>query len=206
MMKYFLQAAVLFFFTMFSCNESADTPKTDSIDSALTSETAPVPILFDYDHTRIEEEYCDTVFAHFSSETSLDSFVLYVGAGPISQSSAIIMITSCEGVHIYQHSFATRDLINGYSLAGIKTDTEMYEYMMLKIKSIFQEGLLDPKQIGDEDYPNSMSPEDFENYEVYQELRVSEKVMFHYCLNEESHYYLAYSEELKKVVTIINCC
>jgi hypothetical protein len=45
----------------------------------------------------------------------------------------------------------------------------------------------------------------FSDYETFNDHKETEKVIFHYCINEESHYYLGFSVKQKKVVEMINC-
>jgi hypothetical protein len=86
------------------------------------------------------------------------------------------------------------------------SDADLQKHVLSRAHAILQDGLYNPRDLPEDSYPHGVPPENFEHYDVFSALQASERVLLHYCLNEESHYYMGYSEPQKKVVPLIYCC
>ena len=194
---------------MCSCNGSSSKQETDNT-SNLPEKTSPPKTFedhyFNFENTTLAKGFSDTVYALFSNDTNMDCFTLKVPSGNINETSALVHITTQEGDIIYEHIFKSRELVNGYDLYKIKSETEMEAYIINKAKLILSGGLLYPAQMDQEAYLNTAKQEDFEDYELFLQIKEKNEVVFHYCLQEESHFFLGFSKKSNKVVTIINCC
>lgn len=194
---------------MCSCNDSSSKKETDNT-SNLPEKTSPPKTFeehyFNFENTSLTKGFSDTVYALFSNDTNKDCFTLNIPSGNINETSAVLHITTQKGDIIYEHVFKSRELVNGYDLYKIKSDTEMEAYIINKAKLILSEGLLFPAQMDKEAYLNTAKEEDFEDYELFLQIKEKNGVLFHYCLQEESHYFLGFSKKSNKTVTIINCC
>jgi hypothetical protein len=82
----------------------------------------------------------------------------------------------------------------------------MGNYLINQAKGILKNGILIPKKLSKEDYLNQSLKEEFEDFETFNEIKNSNRVIFFYGLEEENLYYLGFSKDKNKVVTIINCC
>ena len=196
-------------FSLLSCTQTATKQNIISNDTADLGNdivNSYVPTYFDYKNTRLAEDYTDTAFARFSSDTTEDRFTLYVPKGLVTASKTTVRITTKQGEIIYEHAFPTSDLINGYATEEIKSDIEMEKYVLDEAKTLLKGALFATNELPEESYLSQAKKEDFENYDVFIDLKTAGRVVFHYRLNEESNYYLAYSIKQKKVVKIIDCC
>ncbi len=207
-----IKIIIAFFFSLFlliSCSKTTKPEVVSNIDSTSVkteNSYSYTPTYFDYKNTRMADEYSETTFAKFSNDSIEDSFTLYVPKGLITETKTTIRITTKKGGIIYEHIFPTSDLVNGYATEKIKSDLDMEKYILSEVKSFLKEALYDPSELAKNSYLNQAPKEDFNNYDVFENIKNTDKVMFHYCLNEESHYYLGYSEKQEKVVDIIDCC
>lgn len=192
-----------------SCNPVEERQNPNLIEASSVkkdSSNTYTPAYFDFKNTRLATGYRDTAFVKFSSDTAADCFLLNVPEGLITDTKTTIRIVTKSGKEIYEHTFPTSDLINGYTLDEIKTDAEMESYVLLRAKSLLKEGLYQADKLPEDSYLSQAHREDFNDYEVFNHLKNTGKIIFHYCLNEESHYYMGYSPGKQKVVSIINCC
>ena len=200
---------ILILVLQLSCTQTIKKQDVNSVDSTSQKKETDIsttPIYFDYKNTLLTEGYIDTAFANFSSDTSKDCFTISVPKGLIIETKTTIRIISMQGKVIYEHIFPTSDLVNGYATEDIKSDLEMQKYVLTVAKSLLKDGLQQPSQLSEDSYLNQATKEDFNNYDVFVDIKNTNKFMLHYCLNEESHYYLGYSIKKKKVVEIIYCC
>ncbi|MCO4292398.1 hypothetical protein NF867_05930 [Solitalea sp. MAHUQ-68] len=207
---------ILIAFILVSCNQTAErqnskpvdtvSVKVDSTSVKRADSYAYTPTYYDYKNTRLSDNYRDTAFTKFSNDTTEDCFTLNIPKGLVTETKTTIRVVTKQGEVIYEHTFATSDLINGYDTEEIKTDVEMEKYILSLAKSLLKEGLYDPSELSEESYLNQATKEDFNDYEVFENIKKTDRIMFHYCLNEESNYYLGYSDKKKKVVKIIDCC
>ena len=160
------------------------------------------PVYFDYKNTQLEKDFNDTIYATFSNDTLKDCFTIEVPKGNINKTKTIIRIKNTKRTIIYEHIFLTSDLVNGYETDRIKSDSLMAKYVLTQASNIFKEGIINPKKKTRGLDLSDMKIDQFENYNVYLEVKKSKRNFFHYMLNEESHFYLGYSKKLKKVVEI----
>lgn len=161
---------------------------------------------FDYKNTRLAVTFTDTLFAKFSSDTSEDCFTIIVPDGLIVETQTQIKIANAQGVVIYEHTFPTSDLVNGYEIEKIGSDIEMEEYILYCAKEVFGKGVYNLNTLDDDAYLNQAPEADFNDYATFKHMKETNRLLFHYCLNEESHYYLGFSDAEKRVVRLIDCC
>lgn len=161
---------------------------------------------FDYSNVILKHNIKDSIYAKFSNENFDDSFSINVESGNINNTKTAIRIKNNNGIIIYEHIFLTTELINGYDTESIKSEVEMENYVINQAKEILKNGILIPNKLSKEDYLNQSQKEDFDDFETFNEIKNSNRVLFFYGLEEENLFYLGFSKKKNKIVTIINCC
>jgi hypothetical protein len=199
---------IILSFVLFSCTSSTENKeiKPDALTIDTISNIYRAPTYYDYKNTSLNADFHDTTNAKFSSDIVEDRFTVFVPKGLVTETKSTIRITNKEGEVIYEHTFPTRELVNGYATVEIKSDAEMEKYILEEAMEVFQNGLVDLNKLSEESYLKQAAKEDFTDHETFMQLKTSGRMLFHYCLQEESHYYLGYSIKQKKTVTIIDCC
>jgi hypothetical protein len=193
-----------------ACNSNSN--KTDNLaveteqNTNEHSEITEHSSYFDYQNTYLNKAILDTTYAHFSDDTIKDCFTLLVPEGKIVETISSISINSEEGTLLYEHHFPSWELINGYELANINTTLAMEEYIQSKALAILKDGIIHPNHLSSTNYLNLAKPEDFDDYDAFITSKKSARNIFIYVLQEENHFYLVYSENLKKVVRFLSCC
>ncbi|MDQ3108849.1 MAG: hypothetical protein M3R17_03050 [Bacteroidota bacterium] len=212
MKKHFLVILPVYFL-LFSCNGNRDGEKQsnslhkdDTAASSISKNASVDPHYFDYSKTVLTREFADTVFAKFSSATSDDRFTFFVPKGNINDTKSVLRITNERGDVIYENIFPTRDLVYGYGTSEVKTEKEMVEYILEDAGDILQAGILDPNDKREDSFLNQFTADNFDRKDVYDEVKNSRRMLFHYRLNNESNFVLGFSEKGKAVVTIFTCC
>ncbi|HRG91028.1 MAG TPA: hypothetical protein PLW44_18525 [Chitinophagales bacterium] len=190
---------------LFACNNRPEQPVTQAIEGDTATVQTTEPVYYDYTGTVLDKDFADSTKAQFSNDTLEDVFTFYMPAGDIGRTTSVLRILNPQGRIIYEHSFATKDLINGYALEGIKTADEMKAYMYSTAHDILSSGLVNADTLKPDDF--LMQPDiDFVNKPAFDVLKGTPRVYLHYCLNEEWHHYMVYDEVTGKVVSIADCC
>lgn len=161
---------------------------------------------YNYEKTTLSKGYHNSTLATFSNNSSPDCFTIQVPVGPITQTNTLIKITTANKEVIYTHTFPTSALVNGYATTTITNEAQMEEYVLNQARDIIKKGLYQPDKLPAHSYLRQADKADFTDYETWVSHQKSNRMVFHYCLNEESHYYLGYSVTTQKVVTLIECC
>ncbi|SHL32241.1 hypothetical protein [Flavobacterium chilense] len=179
--------------------------KKDTLNTVKTIET----VYFDDSNTVIREQFKDSVFAKFSDLSTDDKFIFTIPKGNINQTTSVFQIFNNAGQLIYERSFTTRYIVNGYDLEFIKSDEELEKNILNRAKEI-----LDINSLTDISDKNEIkkdpvlgeSRENFENYDVFIECQNDKRPLFSISLAEEDTSYIGYSKKLKKAVSVISCC
>jgi hypothetical protein len=200
----------------FSCGENNENKAgensmyADSVAASIPKDAGVDPHYFDYSKTTLTNDFTDTAFANFSSGESQDRFTFFVPKGNVNETKSVLRITTQEGKLIYEHIFPTSDLIYGYALRDIKTEKEMINSILVDAGDVLQTGIIDPIDgARGSTFMSNLSvdnPIDFEREDVYEQVKKSGRMLFHYRLNNESHFVLGYSKKEKAVVKILTCC
>jgi hypothetical protein len=201
----------------YACNKVEKKPikKTaivsDTLSQKDTSTVAhpPAEVYFDPVNTVIKEEFKDSLSAKFSDLSTEDKFIITVPKGNINETTSVFQIFNSIGELIYEKSFKTRYMANGYHLIHIKNDEEMEKYILTEAKE-----MVDPNSFTDISDKNEIekdgvlgqSKDDFMNYDAFIECQNDKRPLFSISLAEEDMTYIGYSKKLKKVVDIIGCC
>ncbi|MDR6762122.1 hypothetical protein J2Y38_002333 [Flavobacterium sp. 2755] len=201
----------------YACNKVEKKPikKTaivsDTLSQKDTSTVAhpPAEVYFDPVNTVIKEEFKDSLSAKFSDLSTEDKFIITVPKGNINETTSVFQIFNSVGELIYEKSFKTRYMANGYHLIHIKNDEEMEKYILTEAKE-----MVDPNSFTDISDKNEIekdgvlgqSKDDFMNYDAFIECQNDKRPLFSISLAEEDMTYIGYSKKLKKVVDIIGCC
>ncbi|KAF2508088.1 hypothetical protein [Flavobacterium foetidum] len=202
---------------IFSCNrvekKTSPSPK-DSLenakeDSSQIATKAPNEEYFDYSNTVINEEFNDSIFAKFSDLSSEDKFTLNIPVGNIKETITVFKIFNSAGEVIYEKSFQTSYIINGYHLIHIKSDEELERYILDRAREILNaDNLTDISNRSEikDDPVLGAAPEDFIDYNAFLECQKEKRPLFAISLAEEDTTYLGYSDKLQKVVEVTACC
>lgn len=195
--------------TLMCCNnreERGSTNASDTTGAGWEKTNTYTPAYYNYKNTRLEREISDTAMARFSDDITEDRFTLYVPAGLITETETTIRVKSANGTLVYEHIFPTRALVNGYATEKIRSDGEMEQYVIEQARRLLKEGLYSANSLPEHSFLKGAPPAEFENYGVFMQLKNTGRMVFHYCLEEETHYYLGYDVKHKKVVHLIRCC
>lgn len=202
-----------FSFILLACNNS--TPPVDQKPiTTVDSLAASLPVAdnvdpdakFDFVNTSLPVDYNDMVSAKFSNDSTDDRFIVFIPQGNINKTKTTLRILTKSGAQVYEHIFNTTELINEYDIAAFKSDKEMADYIVKKADALLHTGIVDLDKLGEEDYLKVATKEQFNNYELFLDMKAKGRRLLNYTLNLENHYYLGYSDKDKKVVTIIECC
>ncbi|MBF4515826.1 hypothetical protein IRZ71_05705 [Flavobacterium sp. ANB] len=179
---------------------------TDTLSSAVKVHET---VYFNASNTTIKEEFRDSLFTKFSDLSTDDKFTLNVPKGNINKTTSVLKIFNNGGEMIYEKSFDTYHLINGYDLEYIKSDEELEKYMLNRAKEILSvesfTDISDKNEIKKDDVLGQ-SKERFINYDAFIECQNNKTPLFTISLGEEDTTYIGYSKKLKKAVDIIDCC
>lgn len=182
------------------------TSKQDSLTSAPIKEV----VYFNYSNTEIKEEFRDSIFTKFSNLALDDKFTFYVPKGNINRTKSVLRIYNDLGELIYEKSFQTYNLINGYDLQDIKTDEELEKYILDKARDILANNsfvdITNKEEIIKQDGILNQPEDRFENYKVFTECQNDRRPLFCIGLAEEDITFIGYSRRLKKVIDLIYCC
>ncbi len=184
----------------------AEEVAADSIDASAAQPLTAQPVYFDYKNTSLDQDFNDTLFCKFSNDSVNDRFSFSVPKGNISDTKAILRITTKAGLIIYEHIFGTYELASGYHLETVRTDNEMRAYILDLAKDLLPGGIIDPNNLDKNNYLSQATKEDFIDYETFVETKLKNRKLFFYNLHEESGTFLGYSGKEKKVVEVAGCC
>ena len=186
------------------------TIKSDEIsieNHEVKNETSSLPTShFDYSSTVLTKDYQRSSHEYFSSADTFDEVTLYISKGQITQTRVTIRIHNSNKELIYQHVFPTTQLIYGYDLTEIHSDEQMEDKIIEWANRIVDQGFINPNMLSEDDYLNRANKDDFLDFDTFKEIKNSNRRMFHYVLGEEEHFYLGFSQKIKKVVQLISCC
>ncbi len=206
-------AIAFFSFILLACNNSTppvdQKPVTtvDSMEASLpVADNVDPDFAFDYKNTLLENDHESVRIEKFSNDSTEDTFTVIVGKGKIGETKTTLRVKAKNGKVIYEHIFATTELINEYDLAAVKNDKAMVDYIITKAGDVIGKGLVDLNRLDAEDYLAVATKEQFNNYDLFLDMKAKGRRLLNYTLNLENHYYLGYSAKDKKVVTIIECC
>ncbi|WP_316633908.1 hypothetical protein [uncultured Flavobacterium sp.] len=181
-------------------------PEQDSLDSSKKPDSI---VYFNASNTVIKEEFKDSLFTKFSDLLSDDKFTFIVPKGNINKTTSVLKIFNNTGELIYEKSFETSYLINGYDLEYIKSDQELEKYILTKAKEVLDiESFYDVsnKNKLKEDDILGQSKDEFIDYNTFIECQNDKRPLFIISLSEEDTTYIGYSKKQKKAVEIIGCC
>jgi hypothetical protein len=158
---------------------------------------------FDYSNTVIKSDFYDTIRINFSNNENKDLFTFTMPKGNINNTKSVLKIYDFKGKIIYEKTFETFYLINGYDLYNIKNQSEMDKYIYAKAKNILDK---DSFENANKTQFHSMDKEMFENYEVYVECKKNNFLLYTVGLGEEDITTIGYSKKLDKTIDIFYCC
>ncbi|KRB55605.1 hypothetical protein [Flavobacterium sp. Root186] len=202
----------------YSCNKTEKKPIKNTVaindtlskkDTSTVVQTTEKDVYFDYSNTVIKEEFKDSLSAKFSDLSTEDKFIITVPKGNINETISVFQIFNSIGELIYEKSFQTRYIANGYHLIYIKNDEEMEKYILTSAKEMVDPDsftdISDKNEIGKDDVLGQ-SKDEFMNYDAFIECQNDKRPLFSISLAEEDTTYIGYSKKLKKAVDIIGCC
>ncbi len=211
-MKNYLLLIFCFLAIIISCKQ-----KTKSVEKAhqanQTIENNTIDTIgtadryFNYQNTIIQTDFYDTVFQNFSSENAEDCFTFYMPSGNINETKSTIRITTNSGELIYEKTFTTSDIVNGYSTYNISNDIEMEEYVLWEAKGVLNKtSFVDIANAEENNIINSTPKEEIRDYATFVECRDDNRFLFVFGLHEEDITIIGYSKKKNKVVDLIYCC
>ena len=180
--------------------------KEDTLNSVAK---APETVYFDATNTTIKEDFSDSLSTKFSNLSTNDKFIFKLPKGNINKTTSVLQIFNNTGEMIYEKSFRTFYLINGYDLEFIKSDEELEKYILKRAEEILNTesfvNVSDKNEIKQDDVLGQ-SKDDFLNYDAFIDCQNDKRPLFTISLGEEDTTYIGYSKKLQKAVDIIGCC
>lgn len=179
-------------------------PKEDTLSAVQNPDSV---VYSKFNNSIIKEEYKDSLFTKFSDLSTDDKFILTVPKGNINHTTSVLKIFNNGGELLYETSFTTRYMANGYELENIKNDAEMVKYILTKAKQILEKDSF--MYITNEikkDGVLGQSKEEFTDYDTFIECENDKRPLFIISLGEEDTTYIGYSKKQKKAVDLISCC
>jgi hypothetical protein len=211
-MKHLLKLIILFI-VISSCQSTNSTQiekgKSKVLSSSLKGDIANQESeYYDYKNTKLKNDFTDTLRIHFSNDTTLDCFTLYVPKGNINKTKSTFKISTKDGKVIYENTFTTSGLVDGYGTYKIKNDEEMEKYVLSEAKDkLSRDGFIDLNNLTEKDgIINQAKKDDYLNYDVFLECKKDKRPLFQFGLEEENIEILGYSKKSNKVVVVITCC
>jgi hypothetical protein len=193
-----------------SCGNGTNVKKEAS-DENLISKKADTTSLgtdhfFDYSNTALPADYVDSAFHVFSDENSNDKFTFFIPRGNLKETKAILVVRNANNDTVFTTTFETWYMLTGEQV-GINNDEQMLNYVVKCAKSI-----LDSSAFVDFEKPGQMnqfadSPiDEFENYEVFAEVKEGKRSLFVLFLLDEDVKYYGYSKKLMQTKVVFACC
>ena len=183
-------------------HQASQTIANNAIDTIGTADR-----YFNYQHTIIQTDFYDTVFSKFSDEMVEDCFTFYMPSGNINDTKSTIRITTKSGEMIYEKTFTTSDIVNGYSTYNISNDIEMEEYVLWEARAVLDKtSFVDIANDEGNNIINSTPLEDIQDYATFVECRDDNRFLFVFGFHEEDITIIGYSKKKNKVVDLIYCC
>lgn len=180
------------------------TPKEDTLNFVQNSDSI---VYSKFNNSIIKEKYKDSIFTKFSDLLTNDKFIFTVSKGNINHTTSVLKIFNNAGELLYETSFTTRYMANGYELENIKNDAEMVKYILNKAKQILEkDSFMYISNETKKDGVLGQSKEEFMDYDTFIECENNKRPLFIISLGEEDTTYIGYSKKQKKAVDIISCC
>lgn len=108
---------------------------------------------------------------------------------------------------IYEKTFTTSDIVNGYSTYNISNDIEMEEYVLWEARAVLDKtSFVDIANDEGNNIINSTPKKDIKDYETLVECREENRPLFCIALHEEDITIIGFSKKKNKVVDLIYCC
>ena len=153
----------------------------------------------------LTKQYVDTVEHYFSNKTSKDHFVITIPKGNFSNTTSKVKVLNKQGEILFERSFETFYLFNGYDVMNMKNAEELKAYFFIQVKGLFGEAKFEKANESNDSYISSMKPEDFTDYESYLSCKKNNLWMFTLSLGEEDNTTFGFNSQ-KGVVELMSCC
>jgi hypothetical protein len=180
----------------------------DSINQKTNSSSQDIPDkepeIFNY-NTIISKNYSDTAHHFFTNKKTKDRFVFIMPKGNIDNTISTIKILNSENIVLFEKSFETYYLINGYDLYEIKSDNEMMAYVYRKAKEIISDKKFDKSNELKNSYITQMAKDDFLDYDTFLYCQSNGSWLFTLSLGEEDNTTYGFNPK-KGVMPLISCC
>ena len=153
----------------------------------------------------LTKQYVDTVEHSFSNKTSKDLFVITIPKGNFSNTTSKVQVLNKQGEILFERSFESFYLFNGYDVMNLKNAEELKAYFFVQVKGLFGETKFEKANESSDSYIYSMKPEDFTDYESYLSCKKNNQWIFTLSLGEEDNTTFGFNPQ-KGVVELMSCC
>lgn len=153
----------------------------------------------------LTKQYVDTVEHYFSNKTSKDLFVITIPKGNFSNTTSKVKVLNKQGEILFERSFESFYLFNGYDVMNLKNAEELKAYFFVQVKDLFGETKFEIANESNDSYISSMKPEDFTDYETYLFCIKNSQWIFTLSLGEEDNTTFGFNPQ-KGVVELMSCC
>ena len=153
----------------------------------------------------LTKEISDTIEHFFSSNTNKDLFIISLPKGNIHQTTANVLIINTLGEILFERSFESFYLLNGYDVMNLKNADELKKYFVERVVGVFSEKKFEKANEIKESYISTMKPDDFLDYESYLVCKKLNQWMFTLTLGEEDNTTYGFTVS-KGVVELLSCC
>ncbi|MDO6439738.1 hypothetical protein Q4534_20090 [Cyclobacterium sp. 1_MG-2023] len=177
-------------------------------DSKPEKEKTKVPetVYFDYSNSTFTSDYTDSTTHIFSNSETKDNFKIYVPKGLVTETTSFLLITNSFGDTIHLETFPTSELIYGYKLEEIKSDSEVIKHIKDRISSNLDKSSFIDIRTTDLSLITDSEPDDFEDHETFLYCKQNDVPIYVLRLGNENSTFYGYSNSERKAVPIIYCC
>jgi len=135
-----------------------------------------------------------------------DNFKFYIPKGRVKETISFLLITNSIDDTIHFETFPTSELIYGYKLEEIKTDSEVIAHIKNRIASNLEVSSFIDIRTTDLKLITDSKPDDFEDHETFLYCKQNDLPIYVLRLGNENSSFYGFSDSKKKVVPIIYCC
>ena len=153
----------------------------------------------------LTKEISDTIEHFFSNNTNKDLFIITLPKGNIQETTANVQIINAQGEILFERSFESFYLLNGYDVMNLKNADDLKKYFVERVIGVFSENKFEKANEIKESYISTMKPKDFLDYESFLVCKKLNQWMFTLTLGEEDNTMYGFIES-KGAVELLSCC
>jgi hypothetical protein len=198
----------LILFILVCVFDSCDGPRTWDVNNIANGDDSQfddvseinAPRRFNYENTVLSYGFIDQVYHSFSEKEADDKFSFFVPKGNINETKCILTIENKVGDTLFADTVLTAFLIDKDDLFAIYSDEEMGNYIVNKAKNVLDSSSFCKSDDAEVNgiFSESLDTSDFDNFEIFSEVRDDKRYLFALSFEKEGSAYLGYSKSAKQ--------